>query len=410
MRTPWGHGWNVLAVAIVFQAVVVGITFSCFSLWVTPWVQEFHANRGLLMTANAGATLGAGVLMLFAGSAMDRYPIRWLILAGMAALAAGLVLIALATQVWQIIALYSTLIAVGFTLAATLASQVLAAKWFPDRIGFAVGLVLLGSNLGGVVMPPIVGWLLARYGWRNADFASAGLLMAAIAPLVWLVVRLPAEGEVRTSAPGPLPGDPAPDAEPAAWTFATVVRERAFWVIGLAFLGASLASYAFSQNIGPYAHDLGVGPQAASLAISVYYFANIAGRLSMGPLADRVDPRIPYWLSAALIWGTLLLTLGRPSFPMLVAVSALIGMGGGGLLPVSSALVGRIFGARSFGKVMGMVVPFFSVGAAFGPVIAAQVRDRSDSYALAFTPFLVLLPLAAIVMIFLNRRAIASPR
>ena len=98
--------------------------------------------------------------MLFAGSAMDRYPMRRLIVAGIVALATGLVLISLASAIWQIIALYSTLVAIGFTLSATLASQVLAAKWFPHRVGFAVGLVLLGSNLGGIVMPPAIGWLL----------------------------------------------------------------------------------------------------------------------------------------------------------------------------------------------------------------------------------------------------------
>src|SRR5437763_5191251 len=138
----WYHGWNVLGVAIVFQAVVVGIVFSCFSLWVTPWIQEFHADRALLMTANSGATLSTGVLMLFAGSAMDRYPMRALIVGGVLALAIGLVLIGLATAVWQIIALYSTLIAIGYAFSATLAAQVLAAKWFPHRVGFAVGLVL----------------------------------------------------------------------------------------------------------------------------------------------------------------------------------------------------------------------------------------------------------------------------
>ena len=70
----WHHGWNVLAVAIVFQAVVVGIVYSSFSLWVTPWMQEFHTSRAALMTANAGATLAAGLLALFAGPAMARYP------------------------------------------------------------------------------------------------------------------------------------------------------------------------------------------------------------------------------------------------------------------------------------------------------------------------------------------------
>jgi MFS family permease len=410
----WHHGWNVLVVAIAFQAVVVGIVFSCFSLWVTPWVQEFHVDRALLMTANSGATLSTGVLMLFAGSAMDRYPMRWLIVGGIVALSAGLVLIAMADEVWQIIALYSTLIAIGFALSATLASQVLAAKWFPHRVGFAVGLVLLGSNVGGIVMPPIVGWLLARYGWRNADYGSAALLLAVVAPLVWLVVRLPAEGEVPTVSHASTPGEPAPDDRPATppalWTFGAIVREPTFWIIGLAFLGVSLASYAFSQNIGPYAHDLGIGTLASSLLISVFYFASIAGRLTMGAVADHVDPRYPYWVSTALIWGTLLLTLGHPSYPMLVVVSGLIGMGGGGLLPVSSAMVGQKFGPGSFGKVMGMVVPFFSIGAAFGPVIAAQVRDRSASYALAFAPFLAVLPVAAIIMFFLRRGVIDPPR
>jgi MFS family permease len=405
----WSHGWNVLVAAVVFQAVVVGIVFSCFSLWVTPWVQEFHVPRALLMTANSGATLSTGVLMLFAGSAMDRYPMRRLIVAGIVALATGLVLISLASAIWQIIALYSTLVAIGFTLSATLASQVLAAKWFPHRVGFAVGLVLLGSNLGGIVMPPAIGWLLARYGWRNADLASAALLVAVIAPMVWLVVRLPADHEV-ASATRPILVETASDEESvapeASWSFGAILRQADFWIIGLAFLGASLASYAFSQNVGPYAHDLGVGTMASSLLISVYYFANIAGRLSMGALADRVDARYPYWLSTGLIWGTLLLTLGHPSYATLIAVSALIGMGGGGLLPVSSAMVGQKFGARSFGKVMGMVIPFFSLGAAFGPIIAAQIRDRSASYGLAFAPFLVVLPMAAFVMIFLRGRAI----
>ena len=404
----WGHGWTVLAVAIVFQAMVVGIVFSCFSLWVTPWMQEFHVGRAVLFTANSGATLSTGVMMLFAGSAMDRHPMRLLIIGGMATLALGLVLISLATAVWQIIVLYSTLIAVGFTFSATLAGQVLAAKWFPHRVGFAVGLVLLGSNLGGIVMPPAVGWLLTRYGWRNADLISAALILLVAAPLVWIFVRLPADGEVEPAAAAPAP-DPigagaAADAREADWTFAATVGEPTFWVIGLAYFGVALASYAFSQNIGPYAHDLGHDALASSLLISVVSFASIGGRLSMGLLADRLDPRLPFWLSTSLIWATLLLTLTHPAYPMLLVISALMGLGGGGLLPVSSAMVGQKFGARSFGRVMGMIVPFFSLAAAVGPIISARIRDQSAGYAAAFAPFLVVLPVAALLMIALHRR------
>jgi MFS family permease len=105
-----------------------------------------------------------------------------------------------------------------------------------------------------------------------------------------------------------------------------------------------------------------------------------------------------------MIWATLLLTLNHPAYPMLVVISALIGLGGGGLLPVVSAMVGQKFGARSFGRVMGMVVPFFSLAAAFGPVISARIRDHSASYSSAFAPYLVVLPVAAIAMFALHRR------
>ena len=399
----WYYGWTVLFVAIVFQAVVVGIVFSCFSLWVTPWLQEFHAPRALLMTANSGGTIGSGILMLFAGSAMDRYPMRWLIVGGIAVLCGGLVLIAMATQVWQIIALYSTLVAVGYAFSATLAGQVLAAKWFPDRVGFAVGLVLLGSNAGGILMPPFVGWLLSHYGWRNADLISAALLILFVVPLVWFFVRLPRDGEVPEPATQSRQAAAASPPQ-AVWSYGAIAREPKFWIIGLAFLGASLASYAFSQNIGPYAHDLGHDALASSLLISVVSFASIGGRLSMGLLADRLDPRLPFWLSTALIWATLLLTLTHPAYPMLLVISALMGLGGGGLLPVSSAMVGQKFGARAFGRVMGMIVPFFSLAAAVGPIISARIRDLSSGYAAAFAPFLVVLPVAALIMIALHRR------
>ena len=399
----WYQGWTVLVVAIVFQAVVVGIVFSCFSLWVTPWLQEFHAPRALLMTANSGGTIGSGILMLFAGSAMDRYPMRRLVVGGIAVLCAGLVLISMATQVWQIIALYSTLVAVGYAFSATLAGQVLAAKWFPDRVGFAVGLVLLGSNAGGILMPPFVGWLLSHYGWRNADLISAALLILFVVPLVWFFVRLPRDGEVPEPVTRSTPDGPRPLPQPV-WSYGAIIREPKFWIIGLAFLGASLASYAFSQNIGPYAHDLGVSVLSSGLLISTLSLTSIAGRLGMGALADRVDPRIPYWLGIGLIWLTLLLTLNHPDYRMLVVICALMGLGGGGLLPVSSAMVGQVFGAPSFGRVMGMVVPFFSVAAAVGPVISARIRDHAASYSSAFLPYLVVLPIGAIIMLGLRRR------
>jgi MFS family permease len=397
----WYHGWNILAAAVVFQALMVGIVFYGFTVWGTPWLQEFKSSHFMLMTANAGATLATGVLMLFAGRMMDRYPMRWIIIGGTLLLALGMVLVARATAMWQIILLYTTLIASGYAFSTTLAGQVLAVKWFPDRVGFAVGIAALGSSFGGIIMPPLLAWLLVHHGWRDANMMLAALVLVVVVPLVWFVVRFPREGEGRVAPVRP-EAQGAADEEP--WGFFEVLREPTFWIIGLAYLGTTLASYSFLTSVGPYSHDLGIDPQRMSLLIPVLAVAGIAGRLVLGSLADKVDTRYLYWVATAIIWGTLLLTLGRPSYTMLIVISGLIGLGAGGLLPICCVMVEQKFGARSFSRVMGMATPFFSISAAMGPVISAIIRDHTGDYVVAFGVYLAVLPVAAVIMYFLHKR------
>jgi MFS family permease len=397
----WYHGWNILAAAVVFQALMVGIVFYGFTVWGTPWLQEFKSSHFMLMTANAGATLATGVLMLFAGRMMDRYPMRWIIIGGTLLLALGMVLVARATAMWQIILLYTTLIASGYAFSTTLAGQVLAVKWFPDRVGFAVGIAALGSSFGGIIMPPLLAWLLVHHGWRDANMMLAALVLVVVVPLVWFVVRFPRDGEGRVAPVRP-EAQGAADEEP--WGFFEVLREPTFWIIGLAYLGTTLASYSFLTSVGPYSHDLGIDPQRMSLLIPVLAVAGIAGRLVLGSLADKVDTRYLYWVATAIIWGTLLLTLGRPSYTMLIVISGLIGLGAGGLLPICCVMVEQKFGARSFSRVMGMATPFFSISAAMGPVISAIIRDHTGDYVVAFGVYLAVLPVAAVIMYFLHKR------
>jgi MFS family permease len=401
----WYHGWNILAAAIVFQALMVGIVFYGFTVWGTPWLEEFHSSHFMLMTANAGATLATGVLMLFAGRMMDRYPMRWIIIGGTLLLALGMVLVAKATAMWQIILLYTTLVASGYAFSTTLAGQVLAVKWFPDRVGFAVGIAALGSSLGGIVMPPLLAWLLVHYGWRDANLMLAGLVVLVVVPMVWFVVRFPREGEGRVARQMPeQQAAAAAAAQEEPWGFVEVLREPTFWIIGLACLGTTLASYSFLTSVGPYSHELGIDPQRMSLLLPVLAVAGIAGRLVLGALADKIDPRYLYWVATAIIWGTLFLTLGKPSYATLILIAGLIGLGAGGLLPICCVMVEQKFGARSFPRVMGMATPFFSLSAALGPVISAIVRDRTGDYRVAFGIYLAVLPVAAVIMFFLHKR------
>lgn len=63
------------------------------------------------------------------------------------------------------------------------------------RSGTAGGLMNFGSNLGGMISPALTPWLAQQMGWENALSGTA--LLAALAGLLWIGVRIDYEGRLR---------------------------------------------------------------------------------------------------------------------------------------------------------------------------------------------------------------------
>lgn len=61
------------------------------------------------------------------------------------------------------------------------------AEWFPrQERALATGIFNSGTNIGAVVAYPIVGWLLAAFGWQAAFIGTGGLGLLAV--VVWLMI------------------------------------------------------------------------------------------------------------------------------------------------------------------------------------------------------------------------------
>lgn len=411
LTTPWYFGWNVLGVGLVFQALLFGSIFFSYTMWVNQWVADatLDASLSQAMWGITVLSLTQGLLAPFAGRAMDRLSIRALVCAGALAAALGMALISQASALWQIILIYGTLITVGTLLSGPLAAQTLAAKWFRGRRGLAIGLSTVGTSLGGLVMAPLIAILYLNFGWRTAHLIVAVMMVVIIVPLVWMVVRNTPEQRgiepepERQRASGDLPGIEFP-----LHTTGSILRQRTFWVMIIAFVPMVTAFGGIQQNLGPFARDAGIADQHTAYLISIFSGVMIGGKIFFGAMADRFDHRMLYCLAVTTLAFALWLMTASPGFLGMVVICVLLGLAAGGFLPLLGAIVGSRFGPASFGQVMGLLGPFMTISA-IGPLVAGRLRDTTGSYDLVLMVFMAMLLPAAIGIFFL-KPLMAPPR
>ena len=378
---PWYYGWNVLAVGMVFQAVSFGIGIYSFTFWVLPWTREFGVGRGDVMTVYLAMTVAMGVISPFAGRAMDSMSIRGLISAGALCFALALALTAYASELWQIAMIYGVLVPIGMVMAGPLSAQTLAAKWFSARRGMAIGIVTIGTSLGGLLIPPLVTMLQSSMGWRDANLVLAVLVLVAILPPVWLVVRNTPEelglaGDVGTPPPSVMADAKV---EYPQWTTKSILSARIFWVMICAFVPMALAFGAAQQNLAPYAADHGFDTQATAFLVSLMALVMIGAKVFFGAMSDRWSHRLLFMMALVSLAASLSLMRGAVSYGQLTLMVILLGFAAGAFLPLMGAIVSSWFGAAAFGRVTGLVGPFTTL-AAIGPWIAGYIRDTTGSY------------------------------
>ncbi len=404
MKTPWYFGWNIVAVSLVFQALIFGSILFSYTLWVGEWLDDpgLAVSLTTVMVPITVLSFTMSLMAPFAGRAMDRYSIRALVCIGAACAGLGFILIAHTTAFWQIIMIYGSLLTAGILLAGPLAAQTLSAKWFNKNRGLAMGLSTTGTSLGGVLMAPLVTALYQQYGWREAYWILGIAFIVLIVPLVWLTTR---------NTPEELGLDPEPHSstetqgsqvEVKHWATTEILRERTFWVIIGAFLPLMMVFGSIQQHLRPIAGELGVGSMETAFLVSIFAMLMVVGKLFFGIMSDRIDHRylfIMALIAIAMVNGGL---LSAPAYPALVILTGLLGFAAGGFMPLMGAIVANRFGAGSFGSVVGLVGLFLAINA-FGPMAFSGLFQWHGNYDLAFLAGLLFLIPSAIAIKFLPK-------
>ncbi|MES2263884.1 MAG: MFS transporter [Pseudomonadota bacterium] len=371
------RGWHILLLSTVGVATSVSaVLLYGFGAMVIPLQQALGWARGDLQIAIAFMSIGAIASSQVAGWLNQRYGLRKVTLCSLAALALGLFCMTqLRGTVWSLYIGFMLLALAGVgTLQITWSE--LVNLWFERNRGLALSVILSGTGIAAIVMPPLVSAAVERWGWQAGFIAMGALPLLAAMPLVlrWMT---PANSVVQCSA------DAGGAARPAltGLGFREALTTGKFWRCNLALTLIVAAVVGMVTNTVPLLRDRGLSAQQASSIFSSFGVSLILGRVVVGYLVDRFwAPGVAALALAMPALGCVLFATADAQVAPLVAATMLIGIGSGAEFDIAAFLVARYFGMRNYGRLFGVHLGLVTAGAAASPVLFAALYRNTGSY------------------------------
>jgi sugar phosphate permease len=391
-------GWHVLGASFVTAMLMAGATFYSFQHFVTPIEAEFGLARDQVNLGMMAFLLSSAIWAAIVGKSITRINPRQLALAGIIAFTLGFIGLSFSQSPKQMILLIILPIGFGFTACGPFIANVLTTNWFYKKRGRALGIAAVATSAGGFLVQPVFSYMIFKFGWRSA-LLYAGIAIAIIATLLIIRYFISKPEDIGQHPDG------EPQSTPQVITSADpslILRNRDFWVIGLA-CGLLLASdQALLVSLKPFGENLGFTNTQATLIPTVVAGSAIAGKLLIGWLIERFDKRLVFALVCLSNVLFLIAAVYVTSFAVLVTVAAFVGMAIGGIYPVWTGITADTFGRDYFAPAIGMMNIFTVLLAVVAIGFVGASFAANQSYDQAFTIFIPVAILAAIVMAFVR--------
>ena len=407
------YGYWIVAFAFLCLTVCIGCGSFVFSLFVNPLQSELEWSRGQIMVGFTIFWAMMGVASPLFGRILDKHGARRAITLGATVMGVGFVVVSMMNSI-VLFYLGYVLVGAGAAGIGPVPSSAIVSNWFRRKRGTAVGITSAGIGAGGVLMAPIVGYLLAAFDWRTAYFAMALIIWIVVIPLALILVRTRPE-EMGLHPDGDLNVDAAHGDGNEGLVWGLSLRQAAatlpFWLIAGSYLLGNFSSMGGLQAQVPNLNDIGFPTATAAAALGAIGFGSGVGKVFFGWLCDRMQPRLASAIGLSLQCAAVLILLQvRSDSPMALvwAYSLLMGFGAGSWLPTMSLLVSRSFGLAFYGSVFGVVNLAQSMGTATGPLVAGMMYDAGGTYRWAFVLFAALYGIAIPAVLFVRRPKPAS--
>jgi len=369
---------------ILMMGFAIRASFGVFQL---PIANEFGWLRAEFSLAIAIQNLAWGIGQPIFGAIAERFGDKKAIVLGALFYAAGLVLssFAVTPEAHQVLE-----ILVGFGIAGTGFGVILAVVGraaSDEHRSMALGIATAAGSAGQVIGAPLAEYLLGSFAWQEVFVIFAGLILLTLFALPMMrSVQPPAtRAELEQSMGEVLRG---------------AIKDKSFILIfvgffscgyQLAFITAHFPAM-ITEICGPidpnsvlWSFGITTTSALGAMAIAMIGLSNIAGTIYAGYLGKHYSRK---YLLAAIYTGRTIAAAAfimLPITPLSVIVFSLV-MGALWLatVPLTSGLVGHIYGMRYMGTLYGLVFFSHQLGGFLGVYLGGALYDAYGTYTIVW--------------------------
>ena len=383
---PAASGRWLFVVLGLVMCICLGAVYA-YSIFLAPvkaafvGVTAFQANLPFMVFLTFFA-----ILMFFGGRIMEKLGPRNLSIIGGIIVGLGWLLSSYATNIWMLTLTYGVIAGSGVGLVYG-CPVAMGARWFPDKKGLAVGLILAGFGGSALITGKLASMLIPSVGLPTT-FMYFGITFGIILVVLALPFRFPAAGWTPS---GWKPAAGAPVA--VDFTPGEMVKTSTYWGLFLCFIIGSMAGLMAIGISKPVGNEIiKISGETAATLVGVFACFNALGRPLFGWLTDKINPRNAAIVNLVLILlvSIFMIIAGEGSNSLYVISFIGFWLCLGGWLAIAPTATAAFFGMKNYARNYGVVFFAYGLGAIIGGIISGQAKDLFGAYTFAFYPTAVL--------------------
>jgi OFA family oxalate/formate antiporter-like MFS transporter len=404
--------WVQLASGVICMMAVSSPQY-VWTLFTKPMLAQFGGTLSQLQITFSILIVLQTFLSPFQGFLVERFGPRLLLSVGALLTGASWVLAAQATSMMGLYLTYGLIGGIG-TGIIYVGVVGLMVKWFPDKRGFATGLVAAGYGMGAIATTFPISTSLATSSYQHVLLVY-GLLIGIVGLLAAQALKRPPAdwmAEYRPVASATAARDSSP---------AQMLRTPVFWLMFLMMTMMSTSGLMVISQMGSFAKDFGVaglmvmGMAALPLALTIDRFTNGLTRPFFGWVSDRVGRENTMTLAFGLEGLAMIVWLAtRDNTLLFVLMSGVVFFGWGEIFSLFPSTLTDTFGARDATTNYGFLYISQGVGSIFGGPLAALLHEHTGSWIPVFAVVIAMDFITALLAFFvlrpMRRRYLAAQR